>query len=79
MSQKNPNPNQLMRPRPRGPDQVICAVIEKGTGRTVIEAVGRVTSKYSAESRARQNALWSLKKKLGHRFAPDEYFLAYRT
>lgn len=78
MVQKNQNPNQLHRPRPVGPERVICAVIEKATSRTVVEAAGRATRKESAQARARQNALRALKRKLRRRFVSSQYELAYR-
>ena len=78
MPRPNPNPNQARRPQPRGPERVICAVIEKSTGRTVTEAAGRVTRKHSAESQARQNALRALKKKKKRHVPFVDYELVYR-
>ena len=64
---------------PEGPRQLWCVVIEKATGRTITQALGAATGKYSAQSRARVNALSRLKEILGRRYRLDEYELKYRT
>lgn len=78
-NQGNPvKPPAAKRIRPRGPERVICTVIEKATGRTVTEAAGRVTRKYSAEAMAKHNALRALKKKKKRHVPFSDYELAYR-
>lgn len=64
---------------PEGPRQLWCVVVEKATGRTITQALGTSTGKYSAQSRARVNALSRLKEILGRQYRLDEYELKYRT
>jgi len=64
---------------PKGPPQLWCVVIEKATGRTITQALGAALGKYSAQARARVNALSRLKEILGRRYKLDEYELQYRT
>jgi len=64
---------------PEGPRQLWCLVIEKATGRKVTQALGTATGKYSAQSRARVNALSRLKEILGRRYDLSEYELKYRS
>lgn len=71
-------PPPRRRPAPAGPSRVICVVIEKASGLTVTQAAGNATSKYSADTMARQNALRALKKKLKRHFSMANYVLAYR-
>ncbi len=61
----------------KGPPQVWCMVTEKATGKVITQALGTVTKNDPAESRARSNALYLLKHKVG-KFRLEDYELSYR-
>ncbi len=60
-----------------GPKQVRCMVREIATGREVTKAIGNRTAKWTAADRARVNALYRLRRKLGRRWIRSEYELVF--
>ena len=69
---------QAIRPRPEGPDKVICVVVEKDTGRSLTSASGNKTRKRSASGIAKREALLRLKKKYGLKYNPELHEFVYK-
>ena len=69
---------QSIRPRPEGPDKVICVVIEKATGRSITSASGDKTRKRSASGIAKKNAILKLKKKYSLKYDPKLHEFVYK-
>jgi hypothetical protein len=68
---------QALRPKPGGPDKMSCTVVEKSTGKKIVQVVGHATRKYSSQAMSRLNALTALKRKLKRRYNLKEYELKY--
>lgn len=72
------NQIQSIRPRPEGPNKILCTVIEKATGRSLTSATGTKTRKRSAAGHAKRAALMNLKNKYKLKFDPEKHELKFK-
>jgi len=62
-----------------GPDEIVCMVFDKESGREITKVKGRKTGKYKAEHMARLKALRQAKKNLGRRWKSGELEILFKS